>query len=188
MSKPYHNQFRDRNQYGFNGQFGAKSNGKTPRQRPTAVKHPSPRSDTYALPTRRNEVNNRVLKDDYTRRNGRRTPPPPDDRRAGPARKKDFNLNFTNNHKTSFDEDKSGRPLYPASNHNGARRTNSPSLYNRKARSLPRNDPQYPRRIRRSYDDYITDRRRQPSHYVYDDYLSVSNEIYLDFPFALFSI
>ncbi|CAF0976886.1 unnamed protein product [Rotaria sordida] len=175
-------QFRDKNQNGYNNHSGTKSTGKLSRPRPTAVKQSSPRSDTYALPTKRNEVNTRVSKDDMVSKNSQHIPrkerfarnfstPPPQQRRTEFAHRNDVTRPVQKNRNLPNDQqDFPRKPLHFANKKTGAYRSSSPPAYYQKSSSLPRNIPQKSRRMRVANNEYIIERRRQPMDYIYDDY------------------
>ncbi|CAF4128018.1 unnamed protein product [Rotaria socialis] len=177
------NQFRGKKEYGFNSQFGPKSTSKSPPQRPTAVKQPSPRSDIYPLPAKRYQVNPRTSKDDFMQPDFRRAPPKErfarnsspmfNNRYAGSMRRNEPPRIMHNNRKSSFDEDARHKPLRFISKHNRSHRSSSPpATNNRRPISLPRNALQKQRRIHETNDNYDVERRKQPVRYVHDDYRS----------------
>ncbi|CAF3153094.1 unnamed protein product [Rotaria sp. Silwood2] len=180
----YRDQFRDKNQNGFNNNSGTKPTGKLPR--PTAAKQSSPRSDTYALSTKRNEVNTRVSKDDLVQKNSRRIVPskerfvrnpstPPENRRVEPIRRNDVIRPIQKNRNLPNDrQDFPPKPLRFANKQNGANRSSTPPAYYQKSSSLSRDVSQKPRRMRIANNEYVIERRRQPSDYVYDDYRTES--------------
>ncbi|CAF3807310.1 unnamed protein product [Rotaria sp. Silwood1] len=167
-------QFRDKNQNGFNNNFGTKSTGKLPRPRPTAVKQPSPRSDTYALPTKRNDVNPRISKDDLIDKNSRRTIPPKErftrNTSTPPEYRRRTNVARPIQKNRNSPDDYPRKPLRLSNKQNGVYRSSSPSAYYQKSSSLSRDISQRPRRMHVGNNEYVIERRRQPSDYVYDDY------------------
>lgn len=186
MSKTYYDQFRT-NQNGFNGNSNMKSNGKPPPARPTAVKG-SPRSDTFVLPTKRNDINSKGPKNNPVENGSRRQPvkeptlrnatPPPPKRRLEPVQR--FETNRPAPKYVSSPpidpQDLGRRPVRFATKHNTAYKPSTPPVHYQKSTSLTRNAPERTQqRMRIADSEYVIQRRRQqaPEH-VYDDYHTVS--------------
>jgi hypothetical protein len=183
MSKAYHEQFRDKNQNGFDPNSKTKSNGKLPPLRPTAVKR-SPRSDTYAVPNKQNEpkanpVQNGTQRFPLRNRPIKKAspPPPPEKKRTEPIRRNGVNQSSPKYLTSPADSQELGRKTlrFPNKQQNISHRHSSSPTYYETSAPIPRDAPDRPRRMRVANQDYVIQRRRAPPEPVYDDYHAVSN-------------
>ena len=189
MSKTYHEQFRDKNQNGFDPNSKTKPNGKLPPVRPTAVKR-SPRSDTHVLPNKRNEPNANVPPKVNPVQNGTQRfplrnrpvrksspPPPPEKKRTEPIRRNGVNQSSPKYLTSPVDSQELDRkPLrFPNKQQNISHRHSLSPTYYETSAPKPRDASDRPRRMRVANQEYVVQRRRPPPEPVYDDYHAVSN-------------
>lgn len=189
MSNYYYDQFRnnqrDKNQNGLISNSKTKLNGKSPSQRPTAVKQ-SPRSDTFASSTKQNDIN---AKNNPPQNVSRRIPPkepavrnssPAPEKRRSERIRKDGIPHQAPKYLSSPDDqrDLGRKPLRFPSKNNNAYYPSSSAAYYQQPAPLPRDTLDRPNRMRVANNEYVIRRRRQePPDYVYDDYYPVSDEI-----------
>jgi hypothetical protein len=197
MSISYHEQFRGnqrkKNQNGLFSNSKATAGGKLPPQRPTVVVKQPLRSDTFTLPTKRDEINFKVPKVNQTQNGSQRqaankpavinSSPPAEQKRTEPMRKSGGNRSMLRQSNPTIDRQNLERkPVRFANNYNNtyySSSTASPPVYYQKtaplADPLPQDTLDKSRRMRIANDDYVIHRQKDSPAYAYTDYHTVSN-------------
>jgi hypothetical protein len=195
MSTSYHQQFREnqrnKNQNDLFSNSKATAGGKLPAQRPTAVVKQSFRSDTFTLPTKRDETNFKVPKVNQAQNGSRRQAAKKPDvvNSSPPAERKDImrtnggirpTLKQVNS--TMDRQNLQRKPVRFANDYNNTYYSSSPAslpVYHQRtaplADPLPREAIDKSRRMRVANDEYIMHRRRDSPAYAYNDYRTVSD-------------
>jgi hypothetical protein len=199
MSISYHEQFQEnQRKKNWNGLFSkpkATAGGKLPpAQRPTTVVKQTLRSDTFTLPTKRDEINFKVPKVNQAQNGSRRpptnnkpavvnSPPPAEPKRILPMRKTVNTHSSVKQVNSNMNLER--KPVRFANNYNNTYYTSSPvvpppAYYPRTAPladPLPQDHFDKSRRMHRTNDDYVIHRRKDSPAYAYTDYQTVSNNI-----------
>jgi hypothetical protein len=194
MSISYHAQFQEnQRKKNWNGLFGkpkATAGGKLPpAQRPTTVVKQTIRSDTFTLPTKREETNFKVPDVNQAQNGSRRqptnkpavvnSPPPVEQKRTIPMRRSG-NIQSSAKHVNST-TNLERRPVRFTNSYNNTYYSSTPPAYYSKSAPLvdplPQDHLDKPRRMHRPNDDYIIHRRKDSPAYAYTDYQTVSNNI-----------
>jgi hypothetical protein len=184
MPISYHEQFREnqrnKKQNGLFSKSKATAGGKLPPQRLTAVVKQPLRSDTFTLPTKRDETNFKVPKVNQTQNGSRRqvtnkpaviNPTPPAEQKLTEPMRKSVGTRSTL--RQSNPTNLQRKPVRFTNNYNNTYYSSSPA-YNQKtaplADPLPQDTLEKSRRMRINNDDYIIHRRKDPPAYAYNDY------------------
>jgi hypothetical protein len=196
MSKSYHEQFRDnqRNQNGLflNSKATAGVKLPPPHRAAPVVKQP-PRSNTFTLPTKRDETNIKVPRINQALYESRRQPPkepayinlpPSAERKSTETMRKNGGARpMLKQSSSSIDRQNPERkPVRFANNYNNTyyspSPTSAPVHYQKSAshtNSLPQDALDQSRRTRIKNDEYVIRRRKDPSASAYTDYQTVSD-------------
>jgi len=195
MSISYHEQFRENQrktkQNGLFSNSKATAGGKLPPQRPTAVVKQPLRSDTFTLPTKRDETNFKVPKVNQTQNGSRsqaankpaviKSPPPAEQKRTEIMRKSGGARSTGRQPNPTIDRQNLQRkPVRFSNNYNNTYYSSSASpVYYQKtaplADPLPRDTVERSRRVPVTNDDYVINRQKNSPAYAYNDYHTVSN-------------
>lgn len=193
MSISYHQQFRENQrktkQNGLFSKSKATAGGKLSAQRPTAVVKQPLRSDTFTLPTKRDETNFKVPKVNQTQNGSRRqatnkpavinSSPPAEQKRLEPMRKNGSTRSIVKQSKQTVEQQTLQRkPVRFTNIDNNTYYSPSPAYYQKSAPltdPMPQSTVERSRRIYANNDDYVIHRQKDPSAYAYNDYQTVSN-------------